>query len=108
MKTTFKEYIEYCIAKDLEFDAVIGDVDVDCTFCFCPDMKITDYCMEEYGDLLNSPCEVLADKTGRYADVVVVEYDNYCKGRQFAWALAGYIKETEYKKLFETDEKFDL
>lgn len=101
MKTTFKEYIEYCIRKDLEFDAVIGDVDMPCTFGFCDDMKITNYCMEKYGDLLNSSCEVTVDSTGRYTDVVIVDYDNYEKGESFSYAVAGYISETEYKRLFD-------
>lgn len=101
MKTTFKEYIEFCIAKDLEFDAEIGNVDMPCTFCFCDDTKITDYCMEKYGDLLNSECEVKADPTGKYTDVVIVNYDNYIKGMRFTNAVAGYISEEEYKKLFD-------
>lgn len=101
MKTTFKEYIELCIAKDLEFDAVIGDVDMECTFCFYDGMKITDYCMEKYGDLLNSECEVTFNTNGYNTDVVEVFYDDDKKGNRFAWAVAGYVSETEYKKLFD-------
>lgn len=100
MKTTFKEYIEFCIAKDLEFDAVIGNVDMPCTFCFTDDMKITDYCMVQFGDLLSSECEVKVDPIGRYTDAVVVNFDDYKKGERFTWAVAGYIGESEYKKLF--------
>ena len=101
MRLKFIEYMKFCIVHDLEFDAVIGDVDMPATFCFCDDMKFTDYCMEKYGDLLNSECEVQYDATGRYTDVVIVDYDDDEKGEQFAYALAGYISDTEYKKLFD-------
>ena len=101
MKTTFKEYIELCIAKDLEFDAIIGDVEMPATFCFCDNMKITDYCMEKYGDLLNSECEVTADPIGRQTEIVEVFYDDDEKGERFTWAVAGYIADSEYKKLFD-------
>lgn len=100
MKAKFIDYIKYCIAHDLEFDAVIGDVDMPATFCFCDDMKFTDYCMEKYGDLLNSDCEIKYDPTGRDTDVVIVDYSNEVKGEKFTWAVAGYISETEYEKLF--------
>lgn len=101
MKTKFIDYIKYCIAHGLEFDAKIGNVDMPATFSFCDDMKFNDYCMEKYGDLLNSDCEVKYDPTGRYTDCVIVDYDDYKKGEQFTWAVAGYVSETEYEKLFE-------
>lgn len=100
MKVKFVDYIKFCIAHDLEFNAVIGDVDMPATFSFYNYMEITDYCMEKYGDLLNSDCEVKYDPTGRYTDVVIVNYDDYRKGEEFTWVVAGYISESEYKKLF--------
>ena len=100
MKTKFIDYIKYCIAHDLEFDAVIGDVEAPCTFCFHDAMKFTDYCMEKYGELLNSDCEVKYDPTGRYTDTVIVDYGDENIGEQFTWAVAGYVSETEYEKLF--------
>lgn len=101
MRTKFVDYIKHCITNDLEFDAIIGDVEMEATFSFSDEMKITDYCMEKYGDLLNSDCEVTTDPSGRYTDVVEVFYDNYKKGEKFTWAVAGYITEDEYKKLFD-------
>ena len=101
MRLKFIDYLRFCIAhEDLEFDAVIGDVDMPCTFCFSSDMKITDYCMKKYGDLLNSECEVKYDTTGRHTDVVIVDYNDAEKGEQFALAFAGYIADSEFKKLF--------
>lgn len=100
MKTKFIDYIKYCIAHDIEFDAVIGDVDIPCTFSFWDAMEITDYCIEKYGALLNSECEVKYDTTGRYTDSVIVNYDDENVGERFAYAVAGYVSETEYNKLF--------
>lgn len=100
MRLKFIEYLKYCVAHDLEFDAVIGDEDMPATFCFCDNMKFTNYCMEKYGDLLNSECEVKYDATGRYTDVVIVDYPDSNKGERFTLSLAGYINDREYKKLF--------
>ena len=101
MKVKFIDYIKYCIAHDLEFDAVIGDVDMPATFCFCDDMKFTDYCMEKYGELLNSDCEVRYDPTEKYSDTVIVDYSDEKIGIEFTFAVAGYISENEYRKLFD-------
>lgn len=100
MKMKFVEYIKFCIAHDLEFDAVIGDEEMPAIFCLCDNMKITDYCMEKYGDLLNSECEVKYDPSGRNTDVVIVDYPRGSKGAQLAYAIAGYISGHEYEKLF--------
>ena len=100
MKVKFIDYIKYCIAHEIAFDAVIGDVDMPATFVFSSDTKFTDYCMERYGDLLNSDCEVKYDITGRCTDVAIVDYADHYKGESFAWVVAGYISETEYEKLF--------
>lgn len=97
----FVDYIKKCIKEDLEFDAIIGDVEMPATFCFWDAMKITDYCMQKYGKLLNSNCEVKPDITGRHTDVVIVHCDDEAMGTRFTWAVAGYITDTEYQKLFD-------
>ena len=101
MKTKFIDYMNYCIAHDIEFDAVIGDVIMPCTFCFCEGMRFTAYCMNKYGDLLNSECEVKYDTLGNTTDMVVVDYDDEKLGEMFTWAVAGYVSEDEYAKLFD-------
>ena len=100
MRLKFIDYMKFCIAHDLEFDANIGNRDMPCTFGFTDDTKFTKYCMKKYGDLLNSMCEVKYDPTGRHTDTVIVDYDDYEKGEQFTWALAGYIADSEWNKLF--------
>ena len=69
----FIDYIKKAITEELEFDAVIGNVDMPATFCFSDDMVITDYCMEKYGDLLESEIEICKDPKGMYTDVVIVD-----------------------------------
>ena len=100
MKMKFIDYLKFCIAHDLEFDAIIGDVDMPATFCFHSEMEFTDYCMKKYGSLLNSNCEIKYDPRGRDTDVVIVDYADDLIGERFAYAVAGYISETEYTKLF--------
>lgn len=100
---TFLEYIEERIKDEEEFDAVIGDVDMPATLGFCSDWTITDYCKEKFGDLLNSEIEVIEDPTGQYTTAVDVHYDNDKVGEQFCWAVAGYVAESEWNKLFSKD-----
>ena len=96
----FIEYIEERIKDEKEFDAVIGDVDMPATFCFSSDWKITDYCKQKYADLLNSEIEVLKDPTGLYTECVEVLYDDEEIGEIFCYAVAGYISEGEWERLF--------
>lgn len=96
----FIEYIEARIADEAEFDAIIGDVDMPATFCFDSRWKITDYCKSKYADLLNSEIEEHIDPTGYCTPAVEVMYDNEKIGEQFCWAVAGYICEGEWERLF--------
>ena len=102
---TFLEYIEERIKDGEEFDAVIGDVDMPATLGFCDDWKITDYCKSKYGELLNSEIVVHEDPTGNYTTSVEVLYNNEEIGEQFCWAVAGYVAESEWNKLFMEDTK---
>ena len=94
----FIDYMKKCIKEDIEFDAIIGDVEMSHTFCFTSDMKFTKYCKEKYKDLLVSEIRII--KNNGYFDVVEVLYDNEVVGEKFAAALAGYVSEKEYEKLF--------
>lgn len=97
---TFLEYIEERIKDEKEFDAVIGDVDMPATFCFNDDWTITDYCKEKFNDLLNSEIIEHKDPTGYCTTSVEVLYNNHDIGKQFCWAVAGYICEGEWNRLF--------
>lgn len=94
----FIDYINERIKDGNEFDAIIGDVDMPATFGFCDDWVITDYCKEKYEKLLES--EIIVHEDPTYIDIVEVLYDDYEIGEKFAYAVAGYIGETEWNKLF--------
>jgi hypothetical protein len=98
VEMTFLEYINARIEDGEEFDAVIGDEDMPATFGFCDDNVITDYCKEKYGELLNSNIEIM--KCPHSIDTVIVDYNSSEVGQMFSWAVAGYVSESEWDKLF--------
>lgn len=57
---TLRTYIDRAIHDGADFDAVISDCDVQQTFCWQPDMCITDACEAEYRALLDAEVRVLA------------------------------------------------
>ena len=93
---TFLEYIEARIKDEMEFDAIIGDVYMPATLGFCDDWRITDYCKNKYERLLNG--EIVVHKGAN--DVVEVLIDDSEIGESFCYAVAGYIAESEWNKLF--------
>lgn len=57
---TLRTYIDRAIHDGTDFDAVISGCDVQQTFCWQPDMCITDACEAEYRALLDAEVRVLA------------------------------------------------
>lgn len=104
---TLLEYIEARIKDGNEFDIIVGDVEMPATLGLNEDWKITDYCKQKYGDLLNSEVIEHNDPTGRYTDSVEVLYDDADIGEQFTWAVAGYISEGEWNLLFIEGEAIE-
>lgn len=92
--STFREIILDAKERDVEFDSVIGDVDMPATTVVPDDLVITSYCEEMYGDLLDAQAAWISDS------VVEVLYDDYKKGEKFVLSLAGYCAESTYNKLF--------
>ena len=95
----FIEYINERIKDGEEFDAIIGGVGMPATLGFCEDWIITDYCKEKFGELLNSEITIIPEDES-YPECVEVHYDDYKMGEKFCWAVAGYIEEIEWDKLF--------
>ena len=62
---TLRTYIDHAIRDGAAFDAVICGCDVQQTFCWQPDMCITDACEAEYRPLLDAEVRVLAAAPGR-------------------------------------------
>lgn len=98
----FIEYIEKRIQDEEPFDVIIGGVDMPATLEFCDDWVITDYCKEQFGELLDSEIDVYEYK----CDIATVEvfYDDYLDGEQFCWAVAGHIDDREWNKLFMNED----
>lgn len=105
---TFKEILLYCDKHEIEFDAIIGDVDMDATYCFSGNLVITEYCEKEFGELLNSKCNITVYDEGCYTPCVEVLYDDDEVGNNFTMALAGFISDTTYRKLFGGEDLDDL
>ena len=61
---TLRTYIDHAIRDGAAFDAVICGCDVQQTFCWQPDMCITDACEAEYRPLLDAEIRVLAAAPG--------------------------------------------
>ena len=57
---TLRTYIDHAIRDGAAFDAVICGCDVQQTFCWQPDMCITDACEAEYRPLLDAEIRILA------------------------------------------------
>ena len=94
---TFYEYIQERIEKEEEFEAIIGGAEMTATFSF-GNWKFTDYCMEKYGELLESEIEELEEFYG--TKNVEVMCDDEFLGYEFCKAVAGYVSEEEWSKLF--------
>ena len=99
----FIEYIEERIKDEEEFDAIISGVDMPATFGFCDDWVITDYCKEKYKDLLNSEIEIHSDPTGYCTDSIEVFYYDEAVGKEFCYAVAGYVGCNEWDRLFSQE-----
>lgn len=101
----FIEYIEERIKDEQEFDVMVGGIFMSMTMSFGDDWIITDYCKEKYADLFNSEIEIIHDNTGKYLDVANVLYNDDKVGRRFCWAVAGYVAEDEWNKMFAFKEE---
>ena len=67
---TLRTYIDRAIRDGADFDAVISGCDVQQTFCWQPDMCITDACEAEYRALLDAEVRVLAAAPGERFSII--------------------------------------
>ena len=86
---TLRTYIDRAIRDGAAFDAVICGCDVQQTFCWQPDMCITDACEAEFRPLLDAEIRILAAAT-----------DKLFLGDAFSQCAAGYCSPREYRRLF--------
>jgi DNA-binding cell septation regulator SpoVG/16S rRNA G966 N2-methylase RsmD len=79
-------------------DVIVGDVEMNHALVWDVGADITDYCYEQYADLLNSPYKI--HDHGNGYEVIEVFCDDYEMGKDFFAAAAGYIADSEHKKMF--------
>ena len=82
------------------FDAVICGCDVQQTFCWQPDMCITDACEAEYRPLLDAEIRILAAAPGERFSIIEICTDRLFLGDAFSQCAAGYCSPREYRRLF--------
>ena len=74
--------------------------DVQQTFCWQPDMCITDACEAEYRALLDAEVRVLAAAPGERFSIIEICTDRLFLGDAFSQCAAGYCSPREYRRLF--------
>ena len=82
------------------FDAVICGCDVQQTFCWQPDMCITDACEAEFYPLLDAEIRILAAAPGERFSIIEICTDRLFLGDAFSQCAAGYCSPREYRRLF--------
>ena len=83
---TLRTYIDRAIHDGADFDAVISGCDVQQTFCWQPDMCITDACEAEYPALLDAEVRVLAAAPGERFSIIEICSDKLFLGDAFPGA----------------------
>lgn len=84
--------------EDLDIDVIVGSVEMPATFVWDEDTRITEYGISKYMLLMQSSYKVYNDSC------LELDCEDYRLGEEFFLAAAGYISESEYNKLFYTEE----
>ena len=92
---TFKDLLNS--GKELDCELIIGNVDMPATFVW-EGMKITEYGIDRFKPIMKAEYEVLPNGN------IEVFCDDYELGEEFVRAAAGYIRQSEFNKIFETTE----
>lgn len=90
------KFIEYLRQHDeFECELIIDNSDMPATFVW--DSSYVDFTkdgLEKYDKILNAEIEIINN------DCIEIMCDDYELGRHFVLAMAGYISEKEYHRLF--------
>ena len=97
---TLRTYIDHAIRDGAAFDAVICGCDVQQTFCWQPDMCITDACEAGFPPLPDAGLRVLAGAPGERSPSIANCTDRLFLGDAFSQCAAGYCGPREYRRLF--------
>ena len=89
---TLRTYIDRAIRDGAAFDAVICGCDVQQTFCWQPDMCITDACEAEYRPLLDAEIRILAAAPGERFSIIEICTDRLFLGDAFFAVRGGLLQ----------------
>lgn len=92
MMDTFLELLRNNEYIDCEL--IVGGCEMPATFIWDEDSTITDYGIEKFKDLMESKFTRLLNGN------IEIHCDNSKIGKDFCWAVAGYIGESESIKIF--------
>lgn len=93
--TTFLELLRS--GEEFDCDLVIGGAEMPASFVWSEDDEITAYGTEKYRSILEAPFERLDNGN------IEVLCDDWRLGEEFCLAVAGYIGDAEYRRIFGED-----
>lgn len=104
----FIDFINFCINNSIDFDLVIGGVNMNQKFSFSPSWIITDYFREQFKDLFQAKCEIRSfrkifgppDNT-----VILLDFNDYNIGYKFTDIITGAIDIYEWDKYIKNIDK---
>jgi hypothetical protein len=82
----------------IDCDLIIGDSDMPASFVWDEDTSMTDYGIEYFKPILDAEYERLPNGN------IEIFCDDWELGEDFCYAVAGYVSEEKYRKLFNTPE----
>lgn len=89
---TFGEFLNS--GQELDCELIIGDEEMDMSFVWDADDRITHYGYKQFRDLMDCPYEVLSNGN------ISLDDGNAEQGNRFVTAAAGYISQSETLKIF--------
>ena len=82
------------VEEELECELIIDNSDMPATFYWDKESRITSYGAEYFAPIMEAPYEVLENGN------MEIFCDDYELGKEFVMAVAGYIGQSEYDKMF--------
>lgn len=101
---TFLDFLRGYSRKDeeLECELIIDNSDMPATFNWDNESRITTYGAEYFGAIMEAPYEILPNGN------IEIFCGDYRLGKEFVMAVAGYIGESEYTRMFEVPPMADI
>ena len=85
--------------KELDCELIVADTEMPATFVWNGDEKISEYGESRFGKLLDSEAVMLENGN------IEIFCNDENMGNSFVWAVAGYINQFEYDRIFDLTDK---